>query len=129
MLNSHNHIHFYNDPDNEKIAVAAVKLSYVDNSYPIQEFLSGDIQLRERNCSNWIEKVISAEKDNNFFYDSFGNCCTTTITHDGVTIENEYMHDMASKIKLSDMKIILEKWMNFIINREEVEFDWEEKTA
>lgn len=118
-----NFIHFYNHDEDDRVAVAAVKM---DGSwaYVVQDFLRGDIQIGRESCSEWLNRVIQAKYDVDYFYDSFGNCCTTTVTHQGVTIENEYTQDIAKDINLDDMKIILEKWLEFIIIRESIEFSW-----
>ena len=124
MPNNKNYIHFYNHPDNNRVTVEVVKLSYIlNNFHSIQSFLGGDIQTRE-NCLDYLGHIFKAKKDPNYFYDSFGNCCTITITHRGVTIENEYTKEIAKDIKLDDIKIILEKWLEFITTREPIEYSW-----
>lgn len=116
-------IHFYNHPDDSDFAVAAVKIREYE-TYSIQDFLRGDIQTRIENCSDWLHHIIKAKNNTDYFYDSFGNCCTTIVTHQGVTIENEYTGDIVKNIKLDDMQIILEKWLRFIETREPIEFSW-----
>ena len=118
-----NSIYFYNDPDENRFTIASVYLKG-NRTYPIQDFLRGDIQIGKDSCSEWLDRVNRAKEINNYFYDSFGNCCTTTVTHQGVTIENEYTGDIVKNISLDDMQIILEKWLEFIINREPIEFSW-----
>ena len=107
--------------DNEHIEIFIPNLESPNTLY---SFLYGDIQFSEASCKRWIAIVNEAQIDLNYFYDSFGNCCTTTITHQGVTIENEYTKDIANDIKLDDMKIILEKWLEFVTTREPIEFSW-----
>ena len=94
------------------------------NSRAISSFLFGDIQFSEDSCKSWIKIVDEAKDNNDYFYDSFGNCCTTTVTHQGVTIENEYTDDLVKNISLDDMQIILEKWLDFIKTRKTIEFCW-----
>ena len=101
-----------------------INISYAKNSRSISSFLSGDIQTRRENCLDYLGHIFKAKNDVNYFYDSFGNCCTITITHQGVTIENEYTKDIAKDIKLDDMKIILEKWLEFITTRKPIEYSW-----
>ena len=118
-----NTINFYNHDEDNRVAVAAVKIG--DGwAYAIQDFLRGDIQIRIENCSDWLHRVVKAKNDVDYFYDSFGNCCTTTITHQGVTIENEYTGYIVENISLDDMQIILEKWLDFIKTRNPVEYCW-----
>jgi hypothetical protein len=101
-----------------------VKLSYLDSSEPIQSFIGGDIQYREKNCLDWIKVIQEAEIKENHFYDSFGNCCTTTVTSKGVTIENEYTEEKSENIKLQDMEIILKKWLEHLKTKKTVEYTW-----
>ena len=118
-----NTIYFYNDPDENRFIIATV---YLKNNriYPLQDFLRGDIQIGTENCLDWLNHVIKAKEINDYFYESFGNCCTTTVTHQGVTIENEYTDDIVKNICLNDMQIILEKWLDFIKTRNPVEYCW-----
>lgn len=82
--------------------------------------------MQVKNCTNWIELVKKAKVELDFFYESFGNCCTTIVTHNGVTIENEYTKNMSKDVKLSDMELILEKWLEFIKYRKNIEYSWKE---
>jgi hypothetical protein len=119
-----NHLEFYNHPDDEGAVVVSVNIDYLDNSYPIQDFIRGDIQIDTKSCLTWIKTITEAENTKDFFYDSFGNCCTATVTFNGVDIENEYTEDKARNIHLADMKLILEKWLDFTKTREPIEFSW-----
>ena len=118
-----NYLHFYNHAEDNRVAVASVKMEG-KWAYAIQDFLRGDIQIGEESCLDWLNRVIEAQKQFDYFYDSFGNCCTTTITHQGATIDNEYTEYIAEDIKLDDMKIILEKWLEFITTRKPIEYSW-----
>ena len=112
---------WYGFEKNECIEILIPELKSPKTLY---SFLFGDIQYSEDSCESWIKVVNEARKSENYFYDSFGNCCTTTVTSSGVTIENEYTEDIAKDIKLDDMEIILEKWLEFIKKREPIEFGW-----
>ena len=123
MSKIENSVNYYNHPDDSGFVVASVKIEG-NRTYPIQDFLRGDIQIGKESCSDWLNHVMKAQQAPDYFYDSFGNCCTTTITHQGVTIDNEYTEYIAKDIKLDDMKIILEKWLEFITTREPIEYSW-----
>ena len=101
-----------------------INISYVQNSRSISSFLSGDIQMGTENCLDWLYHVMKAKDNSDYFYDSFGNCCTTTVTHQGVTIENEYTGDIVKNISLDDMQIILAHWLEFIKTRNPIEYSW-----
>ena len=123
MTNQKNSVSFYNHPDDNGFVVASINMKG-NRVHPIQDFLRGDIQTGAENCFVWLHRVIEAKSDPDYFYDSFGNCCTTTVTHQGVTIENEYTKDIVKDIALDDMKIILAKWLDFIKTREPIEYSW-----
>ena len=112
---------WYGFENNECIEIFIPNLESPKTLY---SFLFGDIQFSEDSCKSWIKIVDEAKDNNDYFYDSFGNCCTTTVTHQGVTIENEYTDDLVKNISLDDMQIILEKWLDFIKTRKTIEFCW-----
>ena len=99
-------------------------LPNLESPKTLYSFLFGDIQFSEDSCKSWLKVVDEAKDNNDYFYDSFGNCCTTTITNQGVTIENEYTGYIVENISLNDMQIILEKWLYFIKTRNPVEYCW-----
>jgi hypothetical protein len=101
-----------------------VHIPEIKDVLPLYSFLSGDIQHSVEHCQECLEKIFEAERSEDFFYDSFGNCCTITIKHSGVTIENEYTSKISGLISLEDMKIILENWIEFIKTRKPVEYSW-----
>ena len=101
-----------------------IEMSYLNSSDAIKDFLGGDIQYNIQSCSEWIDMIKEAENEINFFYESFGNCCTITITSHAVTIRNEYTNQVSENIKLRDMSIILEKWLEQIKTGETIEFSW-----
>ena len=112
---------WYGFENNECIEIS---ISNLESPRTLYSFLFGDIQFSEDSCKSWIVIINEAKDVHNYFYDSFGNCCTTTVTHQGVTIENEYTGDIVKNISLDDMQIILEKWLEFIRNRKPLEFSW-----
>lgn len=71
-----------------------------------------------------MNQIHQAKENIDYFYDSFGNCCTIAVTHKGVTIENEYTEDTIEDIKLDEMEVILEKWLEFIKTRQPIEYSW-----
>jgi hypothetical protein len=122
MSNSYSHLIF--DRDHVR-GYPLVEISYLDNSDAIRDFLGGDIQYDTKSCSEWINVIEQARNESDYFYDSFGNCCTITITSSGVTIENEYTKQIAKDIRLQDMNIILEKWLEQLTTKETVEYSWQ----
>jgi hypothetical protein len=122
MKNFSNHLIFH---ENRMENYPLVELTYLNDNDPLRSFLSGDIQYSINSCRRWIEILNQASEQSDYFYDSFGNCCTTIVSSNGVTIENEYTEGVSAGIKISDMKIILEKWLEQLKTGETIEYSWE----
>jgi hypothetical protein len=118
-------LHFYNHPDYNSSSVVTIELSDQATSYHFQTFLTGDIQTQE-NCNSWLNQIYDAKHNTEYSYSSFGNCCTTTVTHDYLTIENEYLEldDISKPISLENAYIILSKWKDYLETRSNIEYSW-----
>jgi hypothetical protein len=121
MSKIYNYLFFGKDHVNE---YPLVEMAYLDSSDAIRDFLGGDIQYDARSCSEWIDVIEKAERETDFFHESFANCCTITITSNGVTIENEYTKKKSTDISLQDMHIILQKWLEQLTSGEVIEYSW-----
>jgi hypothetical protein len=87
-------------------------------------FLSYDVTASE-SCQDWIDTIRIAAIHPTFLVESSANACFIRVTReDGVRIVNEYT-DEVTELGLVDMKIILEKWLEFLENGEPIEFSWE----
>jgi hypothetical protein len=108
-----------------ELEVAEVRLDYLNKYYPIQLFLSSEIRDNPFRTREYIELINKAKEEKDFVYDfSTGNCCWIIISSGGVDIECEYINEKSENIKLDDMKIILEKWLDFTETRKPIEFSW-----
>jgi hypothetical protein len=125
MLNT---LHFYNHPDDERICVAVVKLLDQATSYHVQTFLTGDIQTGD-SCDDWLNRIFDAKNSTNYYYSSTGNCCTATVTHSHVEVENEYLEldDISKPISLESAYITLSRWKEYLQTRNNIEFSWHEE--
>jgi hypothetical protein len=120
-----NSLHFYNHPQDQRSPVAILKLDDQNTSYHVQTFLTGDVQT-ENSCSEWIDRIIEAKNKSDYFYEVFVNCCTATLTHTQINIENEYL-DLDSPpqaISLDDIKVILEKWLEYLKISQDIKYSW-----
>ncbi len=86
-------------------------------------FLNYDVTAPE-SCQDWIDTIRPAAIHPNFLVESSANATFITVTQSGVRIVNEYTDDV-TELGLADMKIILERWLEFLENGEPVEFSWE----
>jgi hypothetical protein len=120
-----NSLHFYNHPHDQHSPVAILRLDDKNTSYHVQTFLTGDVQTAS-SCSEWIDRIVEAKSRTDYFYEVFVNCCTATLTHTQINIENEYLDlDSSPKeILLDDMKVILEKWLEYLKTSQNVEYSW-----
>lgn len=86
-------------------------------------FLAADTNSTE-STQDWIDTVRIAAIHPNFLVESSANACFVTVTRQGVRIVNEYTDDV-TELGLADMRIILEKWLEFLENGEPIEFSWD----
>jgi hypothetical protein len=126
MSTKNNHLNFYNYKTNEtESEVAEIRLTYLEKYYPIQIFLSSEIRENLERAKEYLDLINRAQEDENFFYDfSTGNSCWIIINNKKVNIECDYINETSENIKLDDMKIILEKWVEFLKIGKKVEYNW-----
>jgi hypothetical protein len=122
MMTFSGKIKIWNDfENNENIEIS---LPNLESPKTLYSFLYGDIQFSEASCNHWIEAIANAQIDPDYYCESFGNCCTIYVNHNGIKIENEYTQETCENIQLDSMKIILESWLQYIQSREAVEYSW-----
>jgi hypothetical protein len=126
MNNRNNYLKFYHFEGNSiKSEEAEIKLEYLNKNYSIEVFVSKEIRDDIDRTKEFIELVNRAKKEKGVVYDfSTGNCCWMVIDDNGVNIECEYVNEISENIKLDDMKIILEKWLDFLEKKTTVEYSW-----
>jgi hypothetical protein len=121
-----NSLHFYNHPQDQHSPVARLRLDGQNTAYHVQTFLTGDIQT-ESSCSEWINRIIEAKGRSNYFYEVFVNCCTITLSHTQINIKNKYLdlNSPPKAILLDDIKVILEKWLEYLRTSQDVKYSWQ----
>jgi hypothetical protein len=126
MNTKNNHLNFYNyKTDDIESEVAEVRLIYLEKYYPVQIFLSTEIRENLERAGEYLDLINRAQEDENFFYDfSTGNSCWMIINKKKVNIECDYINEISENIDLNDMKIILEKWIEFLRSKRKVEYNW-----
>ena len=123
-----NSLHFYNHPEYNSSSVAIIELLDQATSYHFQSFLTGDIQTQE-SCNSWLNQIFNAKYSQDYSYSSFGNCCTTTVTHEYLKIENEYLEldDISKPVSLENAYIILNKWKDYLETGNDIEYKWSDE--
>jgi hypothetical protein len=126
MNTKNNYLNFYNYKTDEiESEVAEVRLTYLEKYYPVQIFLSSEIRESIERAREYLDLINRAQEDENFSYDfSAGNSCWIIINKKKVDIECDYINEISENIELSDMKIIIEKWIEFLKNKKKVEYNW-----
>jgi hypothetical protein len=126
MNTKNNYLNFYSyKTDKIESKVAEVRLTYLNKYYPVQIFLSSEIRDGLERAREYLELINKAQADDKFSYDfSTGNSCWIVISDKKVNIECGYINEISENIDLNDMKIILEKWVEFLESRKKVEYSW-----
>ena len=110
--------------NSEQIPYGEVNINYITNNKAINQFLNNDIQFNKVSCLEIIEKTNKVLNGINKYYETTGNCCTLVVNKHNVSIINEYTEDISEKINITDFKIILAHWLEFIKTRNPIEYSW-----
>lgn len=126
MNTEKNYLNFYNYRTDEiESEVAEVRLTYLEKYYPVQIFLSSEIRENIGRAREYLDLIDRAQEDEKFSYDfSAGNSCWIIINKKKVNIECDYINEISENIEPNDMKIILEKWVEFLESKKKVEYTW-----